>query len=59
MLGAVAAKNGYTVATIPTNIDAVNCVGSETSILDCTTKYGGVSSTCEQLADAGIICQSK
>ena len=58
-LGAVAARNGYTVTTIPTNIDAVNCVGTETSIFDCTTKYGGASSTCEPLADAGIICQGK
>ena len=59
LLGAVAATNGYIVTTIPTNIDAVNCVGTETSILDCTIKYGGVSSTCEQSADAGIICQGK
>ena len=56
-LGAIAGKNGFTTSLIPTNIDSVNCIGTETSIFDCTVKYGGDMSTCDPLADAGIICQ--
>ena len=58
-LGAIAGKNGFTTSLIPTNIDSVNCIGTETSIFDCTIKYGGESSSCDPLADAGIICQGR
>ena len=57
ILGAIAGKNGFTTSLIPTNIDSVNCIGIETSIFDCTVKYGGETSTCNPLADAGVICQ--
>ena len=56
-LGAVAGKNGFTTSLIPTNIDSINCIGNETSIFDCTIKYGGEISTCDPSADAGVICQ--
>ena len=56
-LGAIAGKNGFTTSLIPTNIDSVICMGTETSIFDCTVKYGGDTSTCDPLADAGVMCQ--
>ena len=56
-LGAIAGKNGFTTSLIPTNIDSVICTGTETSIFGCTLKYGGETSTCNPLADAGVICQ--
>jgi hypothetical protein len=57
--GAIATRNGYSTSLIPTNIDIVNCIGSETSIFDCLLKYGGDDSVCDSLADAEVICQSE
>lgn len=53
-IGAIAAANRFSTASIPTNVNSVNCTGDETALYNCAVTYGGQACISD---DAGVVCQ--
>jgi len=55
-IGAIALQGSYTEGVLPTNINDLNCTGSEDNVLECPHN-GIVGYTCNHYQDAAVICQ--